>query len=584
MRVKDTSLKSRWKRSLAVKQLTYIFLFSSIITLLGAAIQLYMEYRSDIDFVESQIEQIENIHLKSLSTSLWSLDENLIQVQLNSIITLQDILYLEIADNDNVVMSAGQFNNSEGNIIRDFILSYPIDGNIYKLGILRAVATMEGVYSRLKSRFIIILATQGIRTFFVSMFILFIIHWLVTRHVIALVDYTKRMELDHSGKNIKLDKKPTIESGQDEIDQLATALNNLRQRLSDTLARERKIASDLRESEERYRSLFSSVNEGVCLHEVVYDEEGRAVDYRILDANKAYEVILDINLQEAVGNLASQLYGTGRPPPYLDRFSNVAETRDPASFDTYFVPMNKHFKISVFSPRKGMFATLFADVTEQKEAETQIKTSLKEKEMLLSEIHHRVKNNMQVITSLLRLQSENIQDKQFSDMLKESHDRIRAMALVHEKLYQNKSFADIDFEGYVNSLVTSLFRSYGIRPDKIVLDIKAEDVSLGLEIAIPCGLIINELVSNSLKYAFPEEVAGYIHIGLYTSNDNQMLLEISDDGVGLPEDLDIGNSGSMGLHLVNILAEQLEGRIKVDRIGGTKYQISFMNPARNKRA
>jgi len=227
---------------------------------------------------------------------------------------------------------------------------------------------------------------------------------------------------------------------------------------------------------------------------------------------------------------------------------------------------------------KHMHISIGVDITERKQAEEQIKASLKEKEVLLQEIHHRVKNNMQVIISLLKLQSGNITDKQYLDMFKESQHRIKSMALVHEKLYQTKNLADIDFKGYVKSLVISLFRSYKTKPGKITLKTEVGDVALGLERAVPCGLIINELVSNSLKYAFPEERAGEIRVAFNSTDENMLVLEVSDNGIGMPEKLDFRNTESLGLHLVTILSEdQLHGTIELNRTDGTKFYIRFKN-------
>jgi PAS domain S-box-containing protein len=222
------------------------------------------------------------------------------------------------------------------------------------------------------------------------------------------------------------------------------------------------------------------------------------------------------------------------------------------------------------------FSKVTRDITERKLAEEQIKASLKEKEILLREIHHRVKNNMQVVISLLRLQSDKIKDQQYVEMLKESQDRIKSMALIHEKLYQSEDFANIDFDGYVKALVNSLFISQGVSPDKISLKMEIADISLGLDYAIPCGLIINELVSNSLKYAFPKERQGEIRIGLQKTSENEVELTVSDNGIGIPEGLDFGTIESLGLDLVKILAEhQLGGKIELNRAGGTSFSFRF---------
>jgi PAS domain S-box-containing protein len=222
------------------------------------------------------------------------------------------------------------------------------------------------------------------------------------------------------------------------------------------------------------------------------------------------------------------------------------------------------------------FTVFVTNITGRKLADEQIKTSLKEKELLLKEIHHRVKNNMQVIISLLKLQSKNITDKQYLDMFKESQGRIKSMALVHEKLYKTKSLAEIDFKEYIKSLVSSLFRSYRIKPDKISLKIDVEEISLGLESAIPCGLIINELISNSLKHAFPNDRKGKVSVIFYSVNEDKLILKVSDNGIGVPEKFDIKNTKSLGLHLVTILSEdQLHGKIEFNRVDGTTFQIQF---------
>ncbi len=215
-----------------------------------------------------------------------------------------------------------------------------------------------------------------------------------------------------------------------------------------------------------------------------------------------------------------------------------------------------------------------------KESEKLIKSSLKEKEVLLSEIHHRVKNNMQVIISLLRLQSDKVEDKKYADMFMEGEGRIRSMALIHEQLYQSKDFANIDFSEYAKSLASGLFASHGVDTNKIKLNIKIRDVALDLENAIPCGLIINELVSNSLKHAFPDERKGKIEISLLVTNENKFELTVSDDGAGIPQDLDIRNVESMGLHLVRLLAEkQLDGKMEIDRKEGTRFHFKFKRTA-----
>ena len=207
---------------------------------------------------------------------------------------------------------------------------------------------------------------------------------------------------------------------------------------------------------------------------------------------------------------------------------------------------------------------LMVEITERKRVEEQIQASLKEKELLLKEINHRVKNNLQLISSLLQHQSNYITDEQALQVFRDSKDRIKSMALVHEKLYQSKDLARISFADYVRSLTSSLTRSFGASSEAIKLEIHAQEVFLGVDIAIPCALIINELVSNSLVHAFPEDSDGEIRIHI-RSMDDYFELMVSDNGVGFPKDLDFRTSETLGLELVCTLVDQLEGTIELGR-------------------
>ncbi|NJD52143.1 MAG: PAS domain S-box protein [Candidatus Methanoperedens sp.] len=212
----------------------------------------------------------------------------------------------------------------------------------------------------------------------------------------------------------------------------------------------------------------------------------------------------------------------------------------------------------------------------RKLAEKQIEVSLKEKETLLKEIHHRVKNNMQIVSSLLEHQTHYIKDKNVIDIFTESQNRIASMSLVHEKLYQSRDLAKIDFKDYINDLTANLFQSYNSNSGKITLDMNIENIQMDIDFAIPCGLIINELVTNSLKYAFPEDIKGEIGIVLHKTDKEMFELVIGDNGIGLPKDLDFRKTESLGLHLVTILTEnQLHGEINLIRNHGTEFQIKF---------
>lgn len=212
------------------------------------------------------------------------------------------------------------------------------------------------------------------------------------------------------------------------------------------------------------------------------------------------------------------------------------------------------------------------DISSRKMDDIKLKASLREKETLLKEIHHRVKNNLQIITSMLSMQTRCIGDETALAILRQSKERVRAMAAVHSMLYKSESFAEIDFGTYLEKMVRKLVHSYSLDPAAVSVSIRAEDVTFPIDIAMPCGLILNELVSNSLKHAFPDEGQGMINIELYQlGRDIKIIYE--DNGVGMPEDSCLVNAGTVGLDLINLLVEQLDGSIKLERSRGTRYTI-----------
>jgi PAS domain S-box-containing protein len=216
------------------------------------------------------------------------------------------------------------------------------------------------------------------------------------------------------------------------------------------------------------------------------------------------------------------------------------------------------------------------EITERKRAEEKINISLQEKVVLLREIHHRVKNNLQVISSLLNLQSGYIEDKKSLEIFRESQTRVRSMALIHEKLYQSKDLNKIEFSEYIESLIKDLFKSYNIESSRIALKSKMEGIYFEIDTAILCGLIINELVSNSLKHAFPGNRKGEVFIELnQNSSKNKFTLIIKDNGIGFPANLDFRKTESLGLQLVTTLSEQLGGTIELNKNGFTEFKIEF---------
>jgi PAS domain S-box-containing protein len=228
-------------------------------------------------------------------------------------------------------------------------------------------------------------------------------------------------------------------------------------------------------------------------------------------------------------------------------------------------------------------AVLEEDIARRKRAEEQLQTSLEEKEALLKEVHHRVKNNLQLISSLLSLQAARIKEPAVAELFAESRNRVRSMALVHENLYRAGNFARISMATHIQNLCAHLTRAYGMNRRRVELATRIGDVQLDLDRAVPCGLIVNELVSNALKHAFPDGRAGRVCVELQPFGDRQHVLVVGDDGVGLPPDLDSHRADSLGLQLVDDLTQQLHGSIMVNRDGGTTFTITFDTDHRGER-
>ncbi len=312
-------------------------------------------------------------------------------------------------------------------------------------------------------------------------------------------------------------------------------------------------------------------------------------DGKITDVNKSTEIITGYSRKQLIGTDFSDYFT--QPEKARNGYQQVFKeglVRDyPLEIknkDGCITPVL--YNASVYKDDFGNVIGVFAaarDITQLKKAEENIKSSLEEKEILLREIHHRVKNNLQIISSLLSLQTSYIKDDETLGVLEESQNRVKSMAMVHEKLYNSENLVKIDFKDYIKDLTDSLFLTYKIYQNGVKLNKKIDNTFFNINTAIPCGLIINELVTNSLKHAFPTvdpattnaaAASKEIQINLHQSKGNFVLM-VSDTGVGLPESVDFRNTESLGLRLVTNLVKQLEGTIELDRSGGTKFKITF---------
>ncbi|HKG15314.1 MAG TPA: histidine kinase dimerization/phosphoacceptor domain -containing protein [Pyrinomonadaceae bacterium] len=322
----------------------------------------------------------------------------------------------------------------------------------------------------------------------------------------------------------------------------------------------------------KFEAVVETAGDGI----ITADESGRVETF-----NAAAERMFGYTADEITGGgvpvlLSADARAEGARPGVVRLDESIGSRREAEGRrkDGSSFPVELNVGEVNFGERR-IFTLILRDITERKREEEKIRASLREKEILLKEIHHRVKNNLQIISSLLNLQSAHIRDPRALEVFKEGQGRVRSMALIHEKLYQSDDLARVDFSEYIKNLAAYLFRSYEVNAGAVRLGVEAEDVLLGVDTAIPCGLIINELVSNSLKHAFPDGKGGSIKITLRPEGRERLKLCVSDDGVGLPDGFDVRATPSLGLQLVNTLARQLGGEVLVGDREGAEFGITF---------
>jgi len=331
----------------------------------------------------------------------------------------------------------------------------------------------------------------------------------------------------------------------------------------------------LRESQEKFRSVADSAVDGI----ITTDTDGKIVLF-----NPNLKNIFGYSIDEIKGKHVTMLMPDRYKQKFIDKLERFKLTGNHELAGKTFESLGLRkdgtefpFEISIatWGSKGSMFTTsIIRDVTERKKTEKMLQNSLDEKEMLLKEIHHRVKNNLMIISSLLNLQSRYIKDEESKNIFKESQNRARSMALIHERLYQSTDLKRIDFGEYIRTLTNDLYNTYVMDISLIILNIDVDDVRLDINTSIPLGLIVNELVTNSLKHAFPQGKSGEINIEFHTQDD-KYILEVKDNGIGFPKGLDYKNTDSLGLRIVTSLTEQIDGEIKFTNTSGTSFKIIF---------
>ncbi len=336
------------------------------------------------------------------------------------------------------------------------------------------------------------------------------------------------------------------------------------------------VESVLRKSEERFRQVVESAPNAMVMSnsggiiEMVNAQAERVFGYdRAEILGHPVEMLIPERFRHHHPGMRASFYASARSRPMGAGRDLYGIRKDGSEF-----PMEIGLNPIETDEGTKVLAAI-VDISDRKQKEERIHAALKEKEILLGEVHHRVKNNLQIISSLLELQSAKVTDPIAFESLKDSQRRIRSMALIHQILYQSKDVGHVNFESFLDGLVPTLMSAYVTDAERVSLSVGAVDVRLPISAAIPCGLIVNELMSNALKHAFPGERRGEINVNFLHQADNRVALSVSDDGIGIPETLDIAQTETLGLQLVSLLTDQLGGILTIHRADPTCFLLEF---------
>jgi PAS domain S-box-containing protein len=342
------------------------------------------------------------------------------------------------------------------------------------------------------------------------------------------------------------------------------------------ITNEERLYSALEASERKYRFLFNAGNDAIFVYGLTEDKKPA----NFIEVNDLTCMMTGYSREELHGLTPLDIVPPSERQKVYESNRILREMKHRLFERTIVAKEGRTIPCEIsshFFELNGVPTVLAIarDITERKRMEGNLKATLKEKDILLREIHHRVRNNLQIMSSLLRLHARQISDEKAQEAFQESQTRIRSIAMIHENLYQSRDFASVDFADYIQKVVTHLVVVYKVDPRRVLFKEEVRTVDLDVSRAIPCGLIVNELISNSLKYAFPGGKKGEVTVKMFEDEAGRFHLIVRDTGVGFPEDVDIEKPQTLGFQIVSDLTKQLEGRIELRRKDGTEFEITF---------
>ena len=561
-----------------------VIFLSLLATAVISALQIHVRYGDKLKSIENELQRIETSHQSSLTANLWNMDEALVRTELQGILNLPNIQFVEVRSAGGQRITLGTPGSGD-HITRQHPLVFSHRGVPTELGSLTIHADLKPIRSELWTDAVALSVGEAGKIFITALLVFFLFQFTVGRHLRNLARQASDLDLGRPQSPFHLHRPPRKGESADELGYLSSSLNRLyanlkatieslrhtNEKLDQEIEERKKAEAALRESEKKYQSLFD--------HAQVALFRTSISDGKLLELNQRYAQMAGYsNTEDCMAEFNAADAWTN-PEARIDLRRILLAKGFVTDFETEIVRRDgTHiwilFSATIF-PEPGYFEGSIVDITERKQAEAALRSSLAEKESLLKEVHHRVKNNLQIISSLLNLQGRKTKSPEALGFLQDTQNRVRSMALLHETLYQSSNLAKVDFPRYVRSICTHLARSCADDAIGIRLRQDIADVALDMDQAIPAGLIISELVTNAFKHAFPTRTEGEISVELQASGEQHLVLRVSDNGVGFPAETRSQSSETLGLILVRNLSRQLDGQLSITGEQGSVFEIVF---------
>ncbi len=604
--------KTGFKSALASRQLIYILLFSSLITLISASFQIYIEYRADVDQIYLQMKRIEQSHLASLTNSLWHLDDEQIQIQLQETLAMESIVFLQISEKQTPIFSAGVYTPSEPHVSREFPLVFKSSALTQQIGNFRVVASLEGVYQRLYQRILIVLTTQAVKTFLVSLFILFIIYHLVTRHLVDLAAQTTSIDLKSGENRFSLDRRKRSEGPPDELDQLVAAFNQMHQRLLEDIIEQQQAEKKIKKRDKMIRAVFEAAQQ-VALIMTSYGPEEDPV---ILEFSSGAENIFGYSRAEMMGSSATKLFPPEEGMACLSPEKPASPGQTLFSGEITMIKKSGKRFFAIFSSypiiddRGQTYAVLGValDISEQKQLELKYRHAQKMESIgtMAGGIAHHFNNILGVMMGNAELAIQDMDKRRpaFKNISEIITASLRAKSMIRQLLsFSSQSRMEKGPVDMVQTVKDCVRRLKPLLPASVKVYLKIGEIDNKV-FAHP--MLVDQILTNltenaaeampgggDLKIELVQDDYDPVSVGIDPAYapGRYVVLSVTDTGFGISKEeterifepyfttKGMGESSGMGLAVVHGIVNDLGGHIRVESEPGSGSRFELFFPA-----